>query len=115
MIVMTKMKINKLFQIGSHVLAYSNSCVNPILYAYFSTPFRNAFIKLFGRKQNNNTRWAFSGCQWTKTALWVSLINDNLIYFVQIHIYRKTQSLLWVKQVLLLPLTHKIASNLFSQ
>ena len=54
MIVMTKIKICKLFQIGSHVLAYSNSCVNPILYAYFSTPFRNAFIKLFGRKQNNN-------------------------------------------------------------
>merc|ERR1712032_955300 len=44
------------FQIGSHVLAYSNSCVNPILYAYFSSPFREAFIKLFFKKQNSNTR-----------------------------------------------------------
>ena len=43
-------------QIGSHVLAYSNSCVNPILYAYFSTPFREAFIKLFFRKRTTNTR-----------------------------------------------------------
>lgn len=41
------------FQIGSHVLAYSNSCVNPILYAYFSSPFREAFIKLFFKKASN--------------------------------------------------------------
>ena len=34
------------FQIDSHVLAYSNSCVNPILYAFLSPPFRAGFVKL---------------------------------------------------------------------
>ena len=34
------------FQIGSHVLAYSNSCINPILYAFLSPPFRAGFVKL---------------------------------------------------------------------
>jgi len=38
--------INISFQIGSHVLAYSNSCVNPILYAFLSPPFRAGFQKL---------------------------------------------------------------------
>ena len=28
------------FQIGSHVLAYSNSCINPFLYAFLSPPFK---------------------------------------------------------------------------
>ena len=31
------------FQIVSHVLAYSNSLVNPILYAFLSQPFRRGF------------------------------------------------------------------------
>lgn len=30
-------------QIISHILAYSNSCVNPILYAWLSEPFRRGF------------------------------------------------------------------------
>ena len=31
------------FQIISHILAYSNSCINPILYAFLSEPFRKGF------------------------------------------------------------------------
>lgn len=33
-------------QIGSHVLAYSSSCVNPLLYAFLSENFRKAFHKV---------------------------------------------------------------------
>ncbi|XP_031788172.1 allatostatin-A receptor isoform X1 [Nasonia vitripennis] len=33
-------------QIASHVLAYTNSCVNPILYAFLSDNFRKAFRKI---------------------------------------------------------------------
>lgn len=35
-----------MIQIISHVLAYMNSCVNPILYAYLSENFRKAFRKM---------------------------------------------------------------------
>ncbi|XP_074099022.1 allatostatin A receptor 1 isoform X1 [Cotesia typhae] len=35
-----------MFQIASHVLAYMNSCVNPILYAFLSENFRKAFRKI---------------------------------------------------------------------
>ena len=33
-------------QIAGHILAYSNSCVNPILYAFLSPPFRTGFRQL---------------------------------------------------------------------
>ncbi|XP_076764757.1 allatostatin-A receptor-like [Xylocopa sonorina] len=33
-------------QIASHILAYMNSCVNPILYAFLSDSFRKAFRKI---------------------------------------------------------------------
>jgi hypothetical protein len=35
-----------MIQIVSHVLAYMNSCVNPILYAFLSDHFRKAFRKV---------------------------------------------------------------------
>ncbi|OAD62574.1 Allatostatin-A receptor [Eufriesea mexicana] len=35
-----------MFQIASHILAYTNSCVNPILYAFLSDSFRKAFRKI---------------------------------------------------------------------
>lgn len=33
-------------QIASHILSYTNSCVNPILYAFLSDNFRKAFRKI---------------------------------------------------------------------
>uniref|UniRef100_A0A182KBS8 G-protein coupled receptors family 1 profile domain-containing protein n=1 Tax=Anopheles christyi TaxID=43041 RepID=A0A182KBS8_9DIPT len=35
-----------IFQIVSHVLAYTNSCINPVLYAFLSDNFRKAFRKV---------------------------------------------------------------------
>ncbi|KAG7210170.1 hypothetical protein KM043_011730 [Ampulex compressa] len=35
-----------MLQIASHILAYTNSCVNPILYAFLSDNFRKAFRKI---------------------------------------------------------------------
>ncbi|KAL0101754.1 hypothetical protein PUN28_019108 [Cardiocondyla obscurior] len=35
-----------MIQIGSHILAYTNSCINPILYAFLSDNFRKAFRKI---------------------------------------------------------------------
>jgi hypothetical protein len=35
-----------MFQIGSHIIAYSNSCIDPILYAFLSPPFLAGFQKL---------------------------------------------------------------------
>lgn len=38
-------------QIASHILAYMNSCVNPILYAFLSENFRKAFHKVIACNQ----------------------------------------------------------------
>ncbi|XP_020279881.1 allatostatin-A receptor-like isoform X2 [Pseudomyrmex gracilis] len=46
-----------MLQIASHILAYTNSCVNPILYAFLSDNFRKAFRKLIyckPRPESNN-------------------------------------------------------------
>ena len=39
-------RLTVIIQIFSHVLAYTNSCVNPILYAFLSENFRKAFRKV---------------------------------------------------------------------
>lgn len=38
--------LHLVIQIIAHVLAYMNSCVNPILYAFLSENFRKAFFKV---------------------------------------------------------------------
>ncbi|XP_014211803.1 allatostatin-A receptor-like isoform X1 [Copidosoma floridanum] len=42
------------FQIFGHVLAYANSCVNPILYAFLSENFRKAFWKAMYCRDTTN-------------------------------------------------------------
>lgn len=37
--------------IGAQVLAYTNSCINPILYAFLSENFRKAFLKVIACKR----------------------------------------------------------------
>jgi allatostatin receptor len=43
-------------QIVSHVLAYMNSCVNPILYAFLSDHFRKAFRKVINCGNTHNAQ-----------------------------------------------------------
>lgn len=40
-------------QIAAHVLAYTNSCVNPVLYAFLSDNFRKAFRKVSKSKNQS--------------------------------------------------------------
>ncbi|XP_035208322.1 allatostatin-A receptor-like [Stegodyphus dumicola] len=42
-------------QITSHILAYMNSCVNPILYAFLSDNFRKAFHKVIACNQKRSS------------------------------------------------------------
>ncbi|RWS08322.1 allatostatin-A receptor-like protein [Dinothrombium tinctorium] len=46
---------NIVIQIVAHVLAYTNSCVNPILYAFLSENFRKAFRKVIACNNNNSS------------------------------------------------------------
>ena len=43
------------FQIGSHVLAYSNSCVNPILYAFLPS-FQSWFCQVAALHEGQEPR-----------------------------------------------------------
>lgn len=43
--------VTVIIQIISHVLAYTNSCVNPVLYAFLSDNFRKAFRKVSNHSQ----------------------------------------------------------------
>ncbi|KAK0162249.1 hypothetical protein PV327_008601 [Microctonus hyperodae] len=45
-----------MIQVASHVLAYMNSCVNPILYAFLSENFRKAFRKIIYCKPRYDSR-----------------------------------------------------------
>ncbi|GFU49609.1 allatostatin-A receptor [Nephila pilipes] len=51
--VMTPMRL--VGQITAHILAYMNSCVNPILYAFLSDNFRKAFHKVIACHQKQKS------------------------------------------------------------
>ncbi|XP_022245647.1 allatostatin-A receptor-like [Limulus polyphemus] len=60
-------------QIASHILAYMNSCVNPILYAFLSDNFRKAFRKVIscspGHNNTNRQRETTGTCATKSTNL----------------------------------------------
>lgn len=50
-------------QIISHILAYSSSCINPLLYAFLSENFRKAFRKVSAGEElfiNNYVIYSFA-------------------------------------------------------
>ena len=65
------------FQIASHVLAYMNSCVNPILYAFLSDNFRKAFVKLMYCGSARNARYAGVGQRRGTEGFAANTMNQN--------------------------------------
>lgn len=53
--------IGLVIQITGHVMAYMNSCVNPILYAFLSENFRKAFRKVIVCWSSSSSGGRFGG------------------------------------------------------
>lgn len=68
-----------IIKIASNCLAYMNSCVNPILYAFLSESFRKSFRRLLCRKAGDRfhalpaetTRWVRGAAGTDETTRWV--------------------------------------------
>ena len=67
-----------LLQICSHVLAYTNSCLNPILYAKMSRNFRCGFSQVRRKINKKYTQNLFACCEELKGSLWPYLLDQLL-------------------------------------
>ena len=67
------------FQIFLNCLAYGNSCMNPILYAFFSTNYRAAFWDIIscGKRRSNNANNFNGNANGHRSALEATLEQDN--------------------------------------
>ncbi|KAF8356256.1 npr-9 [Pristionchus pacificus] len=65
-----------IFQIGSQVLAYMNSSLNPFLYALMSESFRKGFFRIFARLTNRLTRGFLCGSE-ARTVSRIEVTNAN--------------------------------------